>query len=96
MPAHLKHSALALGVLLLCAGCSLVEHPKSASRRLTRMFTPRPFDWDSQPAKDDGEWDFVGDEGRRNYEREKDPDGWYKKYLMSDKANAIERNLGID
>ena len=55
------------------------------------MFTPRPFDWDSQPAKDDGEWDFVGDEGRRNYEREKDPDGWYKKYLMSDKANAIER-----
>lgn len=60
------------------------------------MFTPRPFDSNYDAGADDGDWDFVGDEGRREFEREKDPDGWYKKYLMSEKANAIERNLGID
>ncbi|MEN9556860.1 MAG: hypothetical protein RLZZ232_3146 [Planctomycetota bacterium] len=82
-------------LLLLLAGCSLVEHPKTASRRFGRMFTPRPFDGESVD-EDNGEWDFVGDEGRAEYDREQDPDPWFGKYLMSDKARSIERNLGID
>ena len=94
---HFRMPIVILGILAIAVtGCGLVEHPKSAMRRMTRMFTPNPDDWDKGADEDAGEWDFVGDEGRRNYEREKDPDGWYKKYLMSDKANAIERNLGID
>jgi hypothetical protein len=93
-PSQLKR----IGILaaLFCCGCNLVEHPKSATRRLGRMFTPRPWDSKNEPGTDDGDWDFVGEEGRSEFEREKDPDGWYKKYLMSEKANAIERNLGID
>ena len=76
--------------------CSLVEHPKSAMRRMTRMFTPNPEDWDKDADADAGEWDFVGDEGRGDQVRERDPDPWFKKHLMSEKANSIERNLGID
>lgn len=82
--------------IFACTGCHLVEHPKSAARRMTRMFTPRPDDWDSEVNEDVEEWDFVGEEGRGDQTRERDPDPWFKKYLMSEKANSIERNLGID
>lgn len=83
-------------VTLTVSGCSLVESPTSAMRRLKRTFTPNPTDWDSKASDDKGEWDFVGEEGRGDQERERDPDQWFKKHLMSDKANAIERNLGFD
>lgn len=83
-------------VTVACSGCHLVEHPKSAMRRMTRMFTPTPDDWDSEVNEDVKEWDFVGEEGRGDQTRERDPDQWFKKHLMSEKANSIERNLGID
>lgn len=78
------------------AGCAMVESPRSAMRRMTRMFTPRPTDTGEEIDNDDGEWDFVGDEGRADCDRERDPDPWYGKYIISDKARAIERNLGVD
>lgn len=81
---------------LSLAGCSIVESPRSAMRRMTRTFTPRAVDADDDSEKDDGQWDFVGDEGRAEYDRERDPDPWYGKYIISDKARSIERNLGID
>lgn len=83
-------------ISLQLAGCSMVESPASAKRRLTRMFTPRPTDNDEDVDSDDGEWDFVGHEGRSGLKREKDPDPWFGKYIISDKARAIERNLGVD
>ncbi len=88
-----------LGLCLLSiggSGCAMVEHPRTAMRRMTRMFTPNPTDSADDSDKDSGEWDFVGDEGRGDQTREHDPDPWFKKYLMSEKANSIERNLGID
>ena len=95
----IRFRLILIGLCLLTAftcGCSLVEHPKSAMRRMNRMFTPNPIDFDEQSDEDTGEWDFVGDEGRGDQTRERDPDPWFKKYLMSEKANSIERNLGID
>lgn len=92
---RLTLTVLCLGTLFI-SGCNMVEHPRSAMRRMTRMFTPNPDDWDTDATGDTNEWDFVGDEGRGDQTREKDPDPWFKKYLMSDKANSIERNLGID
>ncbi len=86
-------------ILLMCAsmGCAMVERPKSAMRRATRMFTPKPENEGEEDAdSDEGEWDFVGDQGRNGQERERDPDRWFKDWVMSDKANSIERNLGID
>ncbi|MCE2793845.1 MAG: hypothetical protein ACK5TG_15280 [Planctomyces sp.] len=99
MPGRSQHGPhfLCLALLLLATtGCSLVESPKSASRRFTRMFTPNGRDWSDPAQEDNGEWDFVGDEGRAEFAREQDPDPWYGKHLMSDKARSIERNLGID
>jgi hypothetical protein len=94
------HSRLILvGVCLISlqlAGCSAMESPVSATRRMTRMMTPKPFDNEKEVDSDDGEWDFVGDEGRAGIAREQDPDPWFGKYILSDKARAIERNLGVD
>ncbi len=81
---------------LQLAGCAMVESPRSAMRRMTRTFTPRPTDIGEDAAEDDGQWDFVGDEGRVDYDRERDPDPWWGKMFVSDKARAIERNLGVD
>ena len=83
-------------IALQLAGCAMVESPRVAMRRLTRTFTPRPTDIGEESDEDDGEWDFVGDEGRADYDRERDPDPWFGKYIISDKARAIERNLGVD
>lgn len=83
-------------LIVFSSGCAMIEHPSSAMRRMTRMFTPNPNDFNDDSDEDTGEWDFVGDEGRGDQTRERDPDPWFKKYLMSEKANSIERNLGID
>jgi len=81
---------------LQLAGCSLVESPQVAMRRMTRAMTPKPVDADDDSDKDNGQWDFVGDEGRADYAREQDPDPWWGKYMMSEKARSIERNFGVD
>ena len=78
------------------AGCAMVESPRVAMRRLTRTFTPNPVDHGDDADEDKGEWDFVGDEGRADYDRERDPDPWFGKYIISEKARAIERNMGVD
>lgn len=81
---------------LQLAGCAMIESPRSAMRRMKRTFTPKPTDVGEEADKDDGQWDFVGDEGRADYDRERDPDPWFGKYIISDKARSIERNLGVD
>ena len=78
------------------SGCSMVEHPSVAMRRMTRMFTPNPNDFDTELEDHKDDWSSVGEEGRADQTRERDPDPWFKKYLMSEKANSVERNLGID
>lgn len=41
-------------------------------------------------------WGFVGKEGRQDLNMEKDPDPpWLRNLLTSEKARAIERNVGI-
>ena len=42
-------------------------------------------------------WGFVGKEGRGELGYEKDPDPpWLRNLLSSDKARAIEKNLGVE
>ena len=91
-----------LSLMVVClmvvgfSGCSMVETPKLATHRMTRANSSNPNDRDSEASQDVEEWGAVGDEGRASQNRERDPDPWFKKYLMSKKANSIERNLGID
>ena len=77
------------------AGCMVIEGMTDATKQTWRMMKPKPNDWDPSEEKDE-EWGFVGEETRHHYGRERDPDRWYKKYIMSEKANSIEKNFGID
>lgn len=38
----------------------------------------------------------VGMDARGNRPRDTDPDGWWGKYVISDKHREIERSLGVD
>lgn len=60
--------------------------------------------WSAMPNEDyrdptdeeNDEWAFAGKEARGDRPRERDPDRWWRKYIMSPKARSIERNMGID
>jgi len=60
------------------------------------MFKPRQTDYRDETEEEDDEWDFVGQEARGTQTRERDPDRWWHKWFMSEKARSIERNVGID
>ena len=73
-----------------------MESGQQAMVRTGRMFRPKPYDESQIPAAEEDEWSFVGDVGRGDQPREKDPDGWLRNLVMSEEARSIERNLGID
>lgn len=77
-------SLLVLGI----SGCAAVDATKS----MWTSMKPRPSEDDGTKGK--GDWDWVGKQGRgdRPIEYENDP---LKKWLYSDKALEIERNLGV-
>lgn len=94
---------LALMVMAACAtspGCAVIDSGTNAARETARMFRPRPFDESAEETvSDDTEsdpWGFVGKEGRADQEAEVDPDPWFRRHLMSDRARQIEANLGIE
>lgn len=93
MRSPLTRMALVAVFVVTTSGCqtALFSH---------RIFDPvRPNPNDYREASDDpgSEWDFVGDEGRADQTPvvERD-DWWFKKYLMSPRAQSIERNLGFE
>ena len=87
---------LLVSTLVLSSGCVLMESAQEMSRQTLRVFKFRPSDYRDLAEEEDNEWDFVGQEGRGNLTRERDPDQWWKKWFMSEKARSIERNVGID
>lgn len=82
--------------LFALPGCMLVETTQEAWRQSARQFRFRDSDYRDTSEEVNDEWDFVGDEARQIHGVEKDPDQWYKRWFMSEKARSIERNLGID
>ena len=80
--------AMALAAASLTTGCAVFDSMRSKTDETTSRFGP------SDEAPSD-EWDFVGEVGRGDRPREKDPDSWWQ-YLMHPTAVSIERNLGID
>ncbi|MEQ9410056.1 MAG: hypothetical protein RIK87_20130 [Fuerstiella sp.] len=77
-------------------GCAVMESGKNSMRQMTQMFRPNPYDEPLRPASEEDEWGFVGNEGRADQDRERDPDRWWQNLVMSPEARNIERNLGID
>ena len=82
--------------LFSATGCAMWDAGRDAAYKTSRLFVPNGRDYDTNWDDTPGEWEFVGEEGRRGQEREVDPDPWYKKWLQSDKAREIEKNLGVD
>lgn len=82
--------------LLPATGCMLAEPAQQASQKTWRIFRPKTQDERDPTMEDNHEWDFVGEEGRGNMKRERDPDRWFKDYIQSPQASSIERNLGVD
>lgn len=77
-------------------GCSLMEPWGAAWHDMKRMAMPKTSDRRELTEESQEQWNFVGEEGRRGQEVEKDPDQWYRKYIMSEKARSIEENLGFE
>lgn len=90
-------SILLLALVAGSSGCALTQPLNSITRYAKDLFTFRGTDYVDPTEEEDDAWiSEAGDEARGDRPREKDPDQWYKKYVMSEKARSIERNLGID
>ncbi len=88
-------------VLFLCGlflqtGCTVLEPMNEMTRQTLRLMRPNPNGYRDPTEEEDSSWDFVGQLARGDRPREKDPDSWWGKYIMSEKARSIERNFGID
>ena len=85
-------------VLASAPGCMLTDMFRESARTTKRIYTPDTNgyrDTSEEPGAGD-EWAFVGEDGRGGQPREHDPDPFWKRWVMSEKARSIERNLGYD
>jgi hypothetical protein len=89
---------IVLGLLLAWqSGCLLMESAKEFGRHTKRQFTFRPGDYRDLTEEEADDWvGEVGREGRGDRPMEKDPDQWWRTFMMSEKARSIERNVGIE
>ena len=87
--------AIAVGLGTAGSGCALLQPAKTFAHASWRAFRPKPNDYRDMTEESDDQWAFVGEEARGARPVEHDPDP-FKKFLMSEKARSIERNLGVD
>jgi hypothetical protein len=85
-------------VLIASAGCAVMSTMREVTSQTVEALRPSSFDgWDPGSETSDPWIQQAGAEARgdRPVEKEYDPLG-LKKYVMSDKARDIERNMGIE
>jgi hypothetical protein len=96
MPASRSLALLASGIAVCSlSGCLLLEPWGDFWHQTKRNTKPRTDGSRDFTAESQEEWKFVGEVGRRGQPVEKDPDQWYRRYIMSEKARDIEANLGF-
>lgn len=83
-------------VLTALPGCMLLEPWGDFWHEVKRNVKPSGDDKRDFTEESQEDWQFVGKEGRKGQTVEKDPDQWYRKYIMSEKARNIEENLGFE
>jgi hypothetical protein len=83
-------------VLASAPGCVLTDIFRESARQTKRISTPNPVDYRDETEEPGDPWAYVGEDARGNQPRELDPDPWWKRWVMSEKARSIERNLGYD
>lgn len=82
--------------LFWLTGCALMEPWDNFWHDMKSVAKPSGDDGRDYTEESQEQWEFVGKEGRRGQEVERDPDQWYRKYIMSEKARSIEENLGFE
>lgn len=87
---------VALALAACAGGCTLQDHAANAIHDAKKMTTPKTTDRRDFTEDVEEDWGFVGDEGRKNQTKEIDPDQWWRRYVMSEKARQIEENLGYE
>ena len=79
---------------IACAGCALVDAGRGLTDSTIKMFKPRPTDYRDLTEEEGDEWASVGQEARGDRPLVDENDA-LKPLIMSKKAQAIERNLGL-
>ena len=83
--------------LLWTTGCqSVIDSTRTSTRQITRQFTPSPHDYRSATDEKEDKWKEFTREARAAHVAEKDPDPWYRRLFMSEKARQTESHLGVD
>ncbi len=78
-------------------GCqSMIDATRTSTRQVMRQFRPSPHDYRDPTAETQDQWADFTREARAAHPAEKDPDPWYRKLFMSEKARQTERHLGVD
>ncbi len=93
----LKLSAVACLGLILSQGCTIAQTMRDGTKQLAKDFTPQSWDEDN-PADDPGDpWIAeAASEGRADQKAEHSNDPLHlRQYFLSNKARAIENNVGI-
>ena len=86
---------VALGLATL-PGCGMTTSLQQASRETFNLFRPRESDFGLKEDEEKHQWDVVGEHARGVRGTVRDTDHWFKDYIQSERANDIERSLGVD
>jgi hypothetical protein len=85
------------GLVVASSGCVVIDSAKEMGRYTKRTFTFRPSDYRDTTEEPQNDWkSAVGEEGRGNQPRLREPDRLWRKLFMSETARSIDRNVGID
>jgi hypothetical protein len=88
---------LAVAFCVTSPGCALVDSTRTLTRSTVTALQTGGNDHRDYTEERSEDWiEAVGKEARGNQPREKDPDPWFKKYVQSETARSIERNVGVD
>ena len=93
-------AALCGASLLWAGGCAVAQTAGDMAQeawfQTKQTLTPRGTGYEDGAEVVTDDWSEVHDLGRRGEERISDDPGWYRKYVMSEKARDIEANLGFE
>ena len=90
-------SSMLVVPLVWSTGCqSVIDSTRTSTRQFTRQFTPSPHDYRDSTDESEDKWQEFTREAKAAHVAEKDPDPWYRRWFMSEKARQTESHLGVD
>ena len=87
---------LAAVVAAAPSGCVVMDATRTMAHSMQTALKLRPDDRRDSTEEVDSWTTEVGMDARGNRPRDLDPDGWWGRYVISEKHREIERSLGVD